>query len=281
MKSQRIRKDGVDLFSESFGKPNDTPILMIMGAMVSSVWWPEEFCVQLSNPGRHVIRYDHRDTGRSTSYEPGSTHYSTEDLADDAIRILDGYEIESADVVGMSLGGFLAQLIAIKNPDRVKSLTLIASERLAEADPAMPGIDPSIIDYHSKAGELDWTNREAVVDHQVGAWRLLSGPARQFDESFVRELARADFDRTPNLLTTFNHTTLQGGESWFGRLGEILAPTLVIHGTHDCVLPYAHGLALKAEIPNATLLTLEGAGHELHRDDWPTIIGAIRQHTAS
>lgn len=199
MKSKQISNNKVHLFSESFGSPEDIPILLIMGAMASGVWWSEAFCRQLAAVGRYVIRYDHRDTGRSTSYEPGQINYSVEDLADDAVCVLDGYGIGSAHIVGMSLGGFLAQLMALKHPQRIKSLTLIASERLAEADPTMPGIDPSVLNYHTKAGELDWTNREAVIEYQVGAWRLLSGSAHAFDESLIRELAAADFDRTSNL----------------------------------------------------------------------------------
>ncbi len=159
-------------------------------------------------------------------------------------------------------------------------MTLIASERLAEADPTMPGIDSSVLNYHAKASELDWTNREAVIEYQVGSWRLLSGSAHSFDESIIRELAGADFDRTPNPTTAFNHALLQGTEKWLNRLDEIAAPTLVIHGTEDPVLPYAHAKALKAEIPNAELLTLPGTGHELHPDDWFVMIEAIQQHTA-
>jgi pimeloyl-ACP methyl ester carboxylesterase len=281
MKSKQISHNGVQLFSESFGSPDDTPILLIIGAMSSGVWWSEAFCRQLAAVGRYVIRYDHRDTGQSTSYEPGQINYSIEDLADDAFCILDGYGLESAHMVGMSLGGYLAQLMALKQPQRVKSLTLIASERLAEADPTLPEIDPSVLNYHAKAGELDWTNREAVIEYQVGAWRLLSGSAHVFDESLIRELARADFDRTPDPTTAFNHALLGGGEQWLGRLGEIAAPTLIIHGTEDPVLPYAHALALKVEIPHAELLTLQGTGHELHPDDWSLIIEAIQQHTVS
>ncbi len=159
-------------------------------------------------------------------------------------------------------------------------MTLIASERLAEADPTMPGIDSSVLNYHAKASELDWTNREAVIEYQVGSWRFLSGSAHSFDESIIRELAGADFDRTPNPTTAFNHALLQGTEKWLNRLDEIAAPTLVIHGTEDPVLPYAHAKALKAEIPNAELLTLPGTGHELHPDDWFVMIEAIQQHTA-
>ena len=281
MESRWISHNGVRLFSESFGTPGDSPILLIMGAMASAVWWAEDFCCQLAALGRYVIRYDHRDTGRSTSYELGHIHYSIEDLADDAFCVLDGYGLQSAHLVGMSLGGFLAQLMALKHPQRVKSLTLIASERLAESNPTIPGIDPSVLEYHAKASELDWANRDAVIDYQIGAWRLLSGSAHPFDELAIRELAGSDFDRTPNLMTTFNHALLQGGEKWCNRLHEIAVPTLVIHGTEDRVLPYAHSLALKAEIPEAVLLPLPGTGHELHRGDWPVILEAIERKTVS
>jgi pimeloyl-ACP methyl ester carboxylesterase len=277
MNSQQIRCNQVSLFSESFGDPQNPAILLIMGASASAVWWAEEFCYRLADGGRYVIRYDHRDTGRSTSYEPGTINYSIEDLADDAFCVLDGYGVQSAHLVGMSLGGFLAQLMALKQPQRVKSLTLIASERLVD-DPSMPGIDPSVLSYHAKSSEIDWTNREAVVTYQIGAWRLLNGSAHPFDEAMIRRLAITDFDRTPNLLTTFNHALLQGGEQWFDRLDEIAAPTLVIHGTEDPVLPYVHGLALQADLPSATLLTLPGTGHELHQDDWSAIVEAMQQH---
>ena len=281
MESKWISNNGVCLFSESFGAPDDPPIVLIMGAMASAMWWAEDFCCQLAALGRYVIRYDHRDTGRSTSYEPGHIHYSVEDLADDAFCVLDGYGIQGAHLVGMSLGGFLVQLMALKHPQRVKGLTLIASEPLADSNPTIPGIDPSILEYHAKASELDWANCEAVIEYQIGAWRLISGSAHPFDESAICELAGADFDRTPNLMTTFNHALLQGGEQWFNRLHEIAVPTLVIHGTEDPVLPYAHSLALQAEIPDAVLLPLLRTGHELHRNDWSVILEAIEKHTAS
>lgn len=281
MESKSISHNEVRLFSESFGTPGDPPILLIMGAMSSAVWWAEDFCCQLAALGRYVIRYDHRDTGRSTSYELGHIHYSVGNLADDAFCVLDGYGLQSAHLVGMSLGGFLAQLMSLKHPQRVKSLTLIASERLADSDPTIPGIDPSILEYHAKASELDWANREAVIDYQIGARRLMSGSAHLFDESAIGGLAGADFDRTPDFRTIFNHALLQGGDQWFNRLQEIAVPTLIIHGTEDCVLPYAHSLALQAEIQEAILLSLPGTGHELHRGDWSVILEAIEKHTAS
>jgi pimeloyl-ACP methyl ester carboxylesterase len=281
METRLIDRDGISLFSEAFGDPESPAILLIMGAMASGVWWPDDFCRQLAASGRRVIRYDHRDTGRSTSYPPGQAAYTTEDLADDAVRVLDGHGIERAHLIGMSLGGYLSQLLALKHPARVLTLTLIASERLALTDPAMPPMSPAIPEYHAKASTLDWSDRAAVLEYQVGAWRLLSGSAHPFNEAAIRQMAAADFDRTPDLRTAFNHAALGDADGWVGRLGEIRAPTLVIHGTEDPVLPYAHGVALEAAIPDAKLLTLEGTGHELHDADWGVMLDAIERHTAT
>ena len=280
MRAGDIDTNGISLHCEAVGDRADPAVLMIMGAMSSAVWWPEGFCRRLAERGRYVIRYDHRDTGGSTSYAPGEGNYSVEDLADDAVGVLDGYGIEECHLVGMSLGGYLAQLVALKRPSRVLTLTLIASERLAPADPDLPSIDQSVIDYHTGAAELDWSDRDAVVAHQVGAWRINSGSAHVFDEPAIRALAEADFDRTPNLLTTFNHATLGDAGGWVDRLDEIDVPALVVHGTEDPVLPYPHARALEAALRTATLLTLEGSGHELHRADWPAILDAVAQHTA-
>ena len=273
------KKGDVASFSESFGDRSAPAVLLIMGAMASGVWWPEEFCARLAARGRFVIRYDHRDTGRSTSYRPGEPGYSVETLADDALTVLDAYGINRAHLVGMSLGGYLGQLLALKASQRVLTLTLIASERLALTDPALPSIDPKVIAYHAQAAEIDWTNRRAVLEYQVGAWRLLAGSAHPFDEEGIRALAAADFARTPNPLVPFNHARLGDATGWVDRLDEITAPALIIHGTEDPVLPYAHGRALHAGLRGSRLLTLPGTGHELHPLDWPTIVDAIIDHT--
>lgn len=279
VRSKTVATKAAALHSEAFGDHQNPTILLIMGAMASGMWWPDEFCGELANTGRFVIRYDHRDTGASTSYEPGKPGYTVEDLADDAIVLLDAYGVKRADIVGMSLGGYLSQLIALKYPNRVLTLTLIASERLALADSSLPSSSPSIIEYHAKAGQLNWKNRSAVIDYQVGAWRLLTGPDRTFDEQLIREVAGKDYDRTQNPLAAFNHAALSDATGWVGRLDEIKIPVLIIHGTNDPVLPYAHALALKSAFKSSTLLTLKGAGHELNRADWNTIIAAIDRHT--
>jgi pimeloyl-ACP methyl ester carboxylesterase len=250
-----------------------------MGAMASGLWWPEGFCRQLAERGRYVIRYDHRDTGTSTSYPPGGATYTVEDLADDAIGVVDAYRIRRAHVVGMSLGGYLGQIISLKYPERVASLTLIASEALVGPDPNIPGLDPAVLAYHAKSADLDWTDRAAVMQYQVGAWRLLSGSAHPFDEEAIRAIAGADFDRTPNPLSAFNHATLSDPTDWLERLSELRAPVLIVHGTEDPVVSYGHALKLHATIAGSRLVTLPGTGHELHRSDWPAILEAIETHT--
>ena len=279
MTSRYIEKDDVRLFTEAFGALHDPPVLLIMGAMASGVWWPADFCEQLAREGHYVIRYDHRDTGRSTSYPPGTTPYTVEDMAADAVAVLDGYGISGAHIAGMSLGGYLAQLIGLKYPDRVQTLTLVASEALEQPDPKTPGIDPAVLDYHARASTLDWANRQSVIEYQTGAWRLLTGSAHPFLEDDIRALATEDLDRTPSPMSAFNHAGLSQPTGWLGRLVELQVPVLVIHGTEDQVVSYEHALTLQRKIPGATLITLRGTGHELHRFDWPVILKALTEHT--
>lgn len=280
MKPALIQSRDVSLATESTGDPANPPILLIMGAMASGVWWPDELCRELAARGRFVIRYDHRDTGASTSYAPGEAPYDVEDLADDAMHVLDGYGISEAHLVGMSLGGYIAQLLALKYPDRVLSITMIASEPLATSDPRIPKLSPAVLDYHARAATLDWGDRDAVLEYQIGAWRLLAGTAYPFDPELIRAMAEADLERTPNPLTAFNHGTLGGGDVWIDRLDEIAVPALIIHGTEDIVLPFAHAQALHTALIGSRLVTLDGVGHELPRGAWPVILDELERHTA-
>ncbi len=123
MQERTINVHGASIHSESFGDSGNPCILLIMGAMASALWWPVDFYVELAGRGLFVLRYDHRDTGRSTTSPLGEPGYTVEDLADDAMAVLDGYGVATAHLAGMSLGGFLAQLIALKYPSRVLLMT--------------------------------------------------------------------------------------------------------------------------------------------------------------
>jgi pimeloyl-ACP methyl ester carboxylesterase len=255
--------------------------LLIMGATCSMVYWDEEFCQRLADTGRYVIRYDNRDVGRSTTYEPGNSHYTVVDMADDAVGVLDAYRIDQAHIVGMSLGGMIAQIIALKHPQRVLTITLMMSSIYGsdDSDRDLPPMDERILAYHANGATLNWSDEESIANYLVSGSGLLSGSKHKFDEKRAYKQVRKEIKRANNLLSMFNHALLKGDASYEGRLKGINVPALVIHGTEDTVLPYEHGLALAKEIPNASLLTLEGTGHEVHFDDWDHIINAISNHT--
>jgi len=272
-----VRTNGVELSTESFGDTSQPAVLLMMGAAASMLWWPEALCRQLAAAGRYVIRYDQRDTGCSTTYPPGRPGYSLDDLADDAVAILTAYGVERAHLVGMSLGGMIAQIVALKHPGRVSALTLIASSVFGPAGAGLPPIHEKILEYHRAGAGLDWSNRSAAADYMAGGWRLLSGSGRRCDEAAIQLIAAKEAARARSLASMFNHALLKGGEHWYGRGQEIAAPAVVIHGTDDPVLPYPHGVVLAKEVPGAKLVTLEGAGHELHRDDWDVIVEIARR----
>ena len=273
--TERILKiNNVDICTESFGNAKDPAILLIMGAMTSLDWWDEEFCLRLADKGRFVIRYDHRDLGRSTIYEPGTSNYTITDLADDAAGVLDAYHIEQAHIVGMSMGGLTGQILALRYPDRVLTLTLIASSVFGTEMEKLPPMDQNILDYHAKSASIDWSNRDAAIAYLAGGWKTLAG-SKPFEQERIYKLAEREANRAKHLPSRFNHAMLQGGDVYFDRMDEISVPVLIIHGTEDPALPYEHGLALKKAIPYSELVTLDGTGHEIHSEDWNQIIDSV------
>jgi pimeloyl-ACP methyl ester carboxylesterase len=275
-----INANGVELCTEHFGDPADPPILLVMGLGASMLWWEEGFCRRLADGGRFVMRYDHRDTGRSITYEPGRPGYTGADLLADAAGVLDAYGIAAAHVVGVSAGGALAQLLALDYGERVLSLVLISTSPATPTDRELPPPAEEFGRFVSSAS-MDWSDAHSVIDYRVGYSRLLAGGERPFDEQASRDLVRRDVERARDFSATQNHDVLPEGESSKMRLYSIAAPTLVIHGTADPMFPIGRGEALADEIPRASLLRLEGAGHGVDRADWERIIPAILAHTAS
>jgi len=275
-----VEANGVGLCTEDFGDPADPAILLVMGIGASMLWWEEGFCRRLADGGRHVIRYDHRDTGRSITYDAGAPQYTGTDLVADAAGVLDAYGLAAAHVVGVSAGGAFAQLLALAFPNRLLSLVLIST---SPATPGQRGLPPPTERYSQFLGsaELDWADRDSVVDYLVGYSQVLAGDGRRFDEAAARELVRRDVERARDIAASENHAALPDGEAPDAPLSAIAAPTLVIHGTADPLFPLEHGQALTGEIPGARMLALEGAGHGVDRADWETIVRAILEHTAS
>ncbi|WP_286228399.1 alpha/beta fold hydrolase [Neobacillus mesonae] len=279
MSEQILKIYKVEICTESFGNSKDPAVLLIMGAMSSFDWWDEDFCLRLANLGRFVIRYDHRDLGKSTIYEPGTLNYTITNLADDAAGILDSYSIEQAHIVGMSMGGMIGQILALKYPERVLTLTLIASSVFGTEMEKLPPMDQSILDHHAKSGAIDWSNREAVIAYLADGWKTLSG-SKPYEQERMYKLAEREVNRAKQLQSRFNHAMLQGGDDYFDRMSEISVPVLIIHGTEDPALPYEHGLALAKAIPHSELLPLSGSGHEIHSEDWDQIIDSVVKHSS-
>lgn len=281
MSERIIRAHEIELATQSFGDAAHPAVLLVMGGMASMLWWPQEFCERLASHGRHVVRYDQRDTGLSTKYPPGEGAYTLGDLVNDAIRVLDGYAIPAAHVVGMSLGGMIGQITALKYPSRVLSLTAISSSPVGAGKSLLPQSNEAFA-QHAAAGEkVDWSDRAQVVDYMVKDSRVLAGTARPIEEAAIRAFIEWDYDRASGYLCATNHGALKVGEEWRGRLHEMTVPLLVIHGTADPIYPIDHGIALSEAVRGARLVRIDGGGHELHRADWDKIIDSIVTHTST
>ncbi|WP_330186059.1 alpha/beta hydrolase [Dactylosporangium sp. AC04546] len=260
---------GVSLYAETHGDPSMPPILLISGATASMDWWEPEFCDRLAAAGRLVIRYDHRDTGESTTYPAGAPGYQGLDLCTDALAVAAACSPSPVHLVGVSMGGGIAQRIAAEHPARVASVTLIASSPIVRTG-ELPPPDPRIT---APPPPPDWTNRDEAVDRLVTDEALYGGDIPQ-DTAAVRAVATRVFDRSRDLAAGHtNHLLLSDDTPFTGELTQITAPVLVLHGTADPLFPYPHGEALAAAIPGARLVPLQGMGHQVPpRTFWNQVI---------
>jgi pimeloyl-ACP methyl ester carboxylesterase/SAM-dependent methyltransferase len=269
-----MRVNGVELCVETFGDPQYPTILLISGAAASMDWWEDEFCERLAGGLRHVIRYDHRDTGRSTSYPPGKPGYGGADLVNDAAALIDG----KAHVVGVSMGGAIAMTLAIERPELVASLTLIDT---TTAGPDLPPPAERLRKHFGAEKEpVDYTDRAAVVANMVAEQRMFAG-SNGIDEARVRKVAGQVFDRAHNIESAGNHWILESGGELHSRIDRIGAPTLVLHGTDDPLFPIGHGEMLARRIPDAEFIPLPGGGHQNPAPEvWDIVVPAILRHTS-
>ncbi len=280
MSETRIVASGdAQIRCQSFGDPDDPALLLMMGQMASMLWWPGELCERLTATGRFVIRYDNRDTGLSTSYPPGQPPYLAADLAADAVSVLDGYGLDAAHLVGMSMGGALAQIVALTRPERVLTLTLISTTLADDSGGDLPGPTDRYIEHMSAGEDVDWSDTHAMAAYIVTDAEEIASTRHPFDSAAAIEFVHTDLQRTRSPESLINHAMLPSDEESPGSLAEIAAPTLVIHGSTDPLLPVGHGEALATAIPGAALLVIEGGGHELHPGDWDEYVRAIAEHT--
>lgn len=279
---------GISLCHQSFGDPDDPAVLLIMGLGVQMIAWPDEFCEGLAGRGFHAVRFDNRDAGRSTKgggVAPGLRHlalrravkgaYSLDDMALDARGLLEALDLAPAHVVGASMGGMIGQLLAINHPDVVRSLTSIMSTTggLFVGQPS-----PVIL---RKLLRPPPTSRDQVPDHAEALFRVIGSPPPHLDTATIRKQALRSFDRGFNPAGTARQMgAIVATPNRARALGRVTAPTTVIHGKRDRLVPISGGRATARAIPDARLVEIEGMGHDLPRAMWPQIIDEIEANAA-
>jgi pimeloyl-ACP methyl ester carboxylesterase len=283
--------NGIEIVYDAFGDPASPPVLLIGGLGHQLIAWDEDFCGDLAGHGYLVIRFDNRDVGFSTSFEQWGlpnipalhqawlrgerilAPYTLRDMAADAVGLLDALEVEDTHLVGISMGGMVAQIIAIHYPERVRTLASIMS---STSDRDLPPPDPEVLSILLQPRPTD---RSRYIARAVETARALSGPAYPADEDRVRMRAAQSFDRDPNPTGAARQlTAVFAADSRRWALSAVNVPALVIHGDADPVFPIQCGIDTAQAIPTARLRVIGGLGHGLPPEVWPKLIAAFTRH---
>jgi pimeloyl-ACP methyl ester carboxylesterase len=285
-----IQANGITICHETFGNPADPALLLVNGHSCQMIDWDDEWCVQLAQRGYHVIRYDDRDMGLSTKFDeagvpplagsplssalPWQAPYTLTDLADDGIALLGALCISAAHIVGISMGGAVAQLMAIRHPAQVRTMTSIMSfSRLSLADlpRRVPPLPPDV--------QLRTDNHEAYIEAFVRGGQIIAGRYPRSTE-YLRAHAERQWARGVSPAGyARQRAAMAATPSWKDKLATIQAPTLVIHGDLDAVVPVEAGFDTAASIPGAKMLVIEGWGHGHPAPElWPRLLDAISEH---
>jgi pimeloyl-ACP methyl ester carboxylesterase len=279
--------DGVDICYQTFGSPDDDPLLLVMGLGGPMTWWDERLCRQLVEAGFYVIRYDNRDIGRSTRMNgPVSvgrlaraflglrvrTTYTLDDMARDALGLLDHLGIPAAHLWGVSMGGMIAQTMAVTHPERVLSLTSMMSTTGARSvgyqHPALLPI------FLTRSGD-----RDGYVEASVRTWRIIGSPGYPHGEEDVRRRAAETFDRGVSPHGTGRQILAVLTQPDRTRdLRRVSVPTLVIHGLADKMIHVSGGRATSLAVPQSELLLIHGLGHDIPESLWPTLVRSVRRN---
>ena len=286
---RRAGPSGVDIAYEQFGDLSAPPVLLVMGLATQMLGWPDEFCSALVTRGLRVIRFDNRDVGLSThlhdarppdvmaalSGDASSATYTLSDMATDSVGLLDGLGLDSAHIVGASMGGMIAQTIVIEHPDRVRSLTSIMS---TTGDASVGQARPEALGALLSAPA---TSRQEAVDRTVAIFRVIGSPGFELDEADLRERARLAYDRADDPLGVARQLlAIVASGDRTASLRSVSVPTLVLHGGDDPLVDVSGGRATADVIPEAELVIFDGMGHDLPRALWSEItarIGAVVQ----
>jgi pimeloyl-ACP methyl ester carboxylesterase len=285
----KAQTNGIELEYETIGDPGNPPVLLIIGWGLQLIAWPDEFCKLLVDQGYYVIRFDNRDIGLSTKIDWGgvpdifdvmrktaqgesaTAPYLVKDMAADTVGLLDALHIASAHIVGHSLGGMIAQTIAIEYPERIRSLVSLMSST-GRADLPLPETD-----VFAEIMRMP-REREATIAQMVKIEKLITGNVFAFEEDRARDYATRSFDRNfyPRGLVRHLAAILASG-SRGEALKAVKTPTLVIHGNRDPLIHVEGGRDTARSIPGAKYLEIDGLGHYLSKAAWPTIVQAITE----
>jgi pimeloyl-ACP methyl ester carboxylesterase len=287
----KVRVNGIEIVYDTFGESSAPPMLLIMGLGQQMISWDDDFCRLLATQGYWVIRFDNRDIGLSSRLdelgvpdilalmqaqaqgEAVQAPYTLGEMAEDAVGLLDVLGIESAHMVGISMGGMIAQEMAIRYPERVRTLTsMLSSTGHPELPPPKPEAQLLLV-------RPSPTDREGYLEDALKTWRLLSGPGFPIDEDRIKERAERCFDRGLSPAGTVRQlAAIIASGSRREALESVAIPTLVIHGDADPLVPVECGMDTANSIPGAELMIIEGMGHDLPVAVAPRIIKAIARH---
>ena len=277
----------IELAYETFGDPGDTPVLLVSGLGSQMISYADELCADLAAQGLFVIRFDNRDVGLSTHLhaaglprlgdvrrgDRSSVHYELADMAADAAGLVQALGLESVHLVGVSMGGMIAQRVAITYPERVRSLTSIMS---TTGDRSVGGASEAAqaVLYAPPAN-----SREEAIERQLQTSRVIGSPGFPFDEEAIRARAGLAYDRAHDPAGVARQmAAIVTSPDRTADLGRVTVPTLVIHGSDDALVNVSGGRATAAAVPGSELVVIDGMGHDLPRALWPELTERITAH---
>jgi pimeloyl-ACP methyl ester carboxylesterase len=290
----RVYANGIEIEYETFGDSKDRPLILIMGLSCQLVAWPEGFCEKLATKGHFVIRFDNRDVGLSSKLDdlgvpdifeifaaaregkPLTSPYSLYEMAADTVGLMDALNLEKAHVCGLSMGGMIAQMMAIEYPRRIISLISMQS---STGDPGLPEAEPQAIEAMVTPPP---TERDGYIRHMADVYRAFAGGSDKYDQRLQKEIAASSYDRSFYLMGfTRQLAAIFACGNRKDALAAIGVPTLVIHGSHDALLPLAHGKDTADAVPGAKFVIIQGLGHGMaYPALWDEIIETLAAHTA-
>lgn len=288
MAEERATANGIEIVYETIGDPSNPPLLLVMGLGTQLIHWDLELCELFAERGFYVIRFDNRDAGRSTYVDAPVPNirramaglkidapYLLDDMADDVFGLLDHLGIEAAHVAGASMGGMIAQTMAIRRPERVLSLTSIMSTT-GERRAGRPKL--RVWGVLLRRAPRD---KDAAVEYFVRVFRMIGSKGFPADEDRIRAHAAEAYDRGHSPAGTGRQlAAIMASGDRTDRLRGLQVPTLVFHGRDDPLIPFRGGRATADAIPGARLIGIPGMGHDLPRQVWPQLVGAVAETAA-